>query len=67
MLFGAATGKTSGDRGRRLPPPRRRLFVYTEVEKKKLKRERAASKKPALREGFAAQGWLFGVFGRSFG
>ena len=29
--------------------------------------KRAASKKPALREGFAAQGWLFGVFGGSFG
>ena len=29
--------------------------------------ERAASKRSVLREGFAVQGWLFGVFGRSFG
>ena len=54
--------------------PEARSFVYTEVEKKSElvagvfgEGERAASKKPALREGFAAQGWLFGVFGRSFG
>ena len=51
-----------------------RPFNYTEVEKKTElvsgvfgEGERAASKKPALREGFAAQGWSFGVFGCSFG
>ena len=49
-------------------------FNYTEVEKKTElvagvfgEGERAASKKPALHTGFAAQGWSFGVFGRSFG
>ena len=54
------------------PDPEAR-FVYTKVEKKTElvtgvfgEGERAASKKPALREGFAAQGWLFGAFGRSF-
>ena len=54
--------------------PEARSFVYTEVEKKTElvtgvlgEGERAASKEPALREGFAAQGWLFGVFDCSFG
>ena len=51
-----------------------RSSVYTEVEKKTElfagvfgEGERAASKKPALDKGFAAQGWSFGIFGRTFG
>ena len=50
-----------------------RSFVHTKVERKTEivtgvfgERERAASKKTALREGLATQGWSFGVFGSSF-
>ena len=40
MLFGAATGKKSGDRGRCRRDPEARSFVHTEVEKKKLNSSR---------------------------